>query len=483
MGQGASLELDPGLIEGDRHDDGRSTLADHLIALSSWMVVLGAIRFLFTLTDFAGSFIEAWRFSPMTTRAVGWWLTDNRVILILCASWPLVLSLCIRRARWPELLPAAAATFLVLSVGGLLAVVLDWSHAQGRGGTVGSFHLTRRAFLHPRFSDIVFAGLGFVQLILELVVAVRIIQLIPRFRSENGGGESSKRERDRQARSGRLAVYASLGFLVLMIRMPAWSTYLELLNNSTLVRNFVLRSEFTQLERPRGLYNKTELTDDEKWVRKTQDLLRAAAAETNENEFRSARESYLNIVARIDELPEGTLRSGAQSTLALALNNLAWLQATSPDPTVLSSGDAVRQARRAVELLPKEGNYWNTLGVAYYRAGEWTRSKDALSRSMALRAQGDGTDWFFLALVELKLGNKDEAMALYNKAVEWYHQYHPDDRELYRFHVEAAQELALAKPSPPSIRSERPAPIISPPLSFRRRLRLNASDVARPAPH
>ena len=147
------------------------------------MVILGTIRFLGTLTDFVGGFIEAWRFQAATTRVVSWWLADNRLILVLCASWPMAMSVGLRRTRWRELLPAAAATFLVLSVGGLVALILDLSHAQGRGTTFGSFHLTRRTFLRPTPSDVLFGVLGAIQLVCELVAAARTMHLISQFRA------------------------------------------------------------------------------------------------------------------------------------------------------------------------------------------------------------------------------------------------------------------------------------------------------------
>jgi hypothetical protein len=41
------------------------------------------------------------------------------------------------------------------------------------------------------------------------------------------------------------------------------------------------------------------------------------------------------------------------------------------------------------------GDFWNTLGVAHYRAGEFQSAVSALSRSVELRSGGDGADYFF----------------------------------------------------------------------------------------
>jgi len=44
---------------------------------------------------------------------------------------------------------------------------------------------------------------------------------------------------------------------------------------------------------------------------------------------------------------------------------------------------AVALAAKAVELRPAEGAYWNTLGVAHYRAEEWQAAIDALTNRMS----------------------------------------------------------------------------------------------------
>ena len=120
----------------------------------------------------------------------------------------------------------------------------------------------------------------------------------------------------RQARFGRLAVYASLGFLAMMIGDPARAIYYELVNNSSVVRDFVLQSDLDRVGGSRGGY-RAKLTPDERWLRHTQELVNAASAETSEHQYQDAKDSYLDIIARIDALPEGRLRQEARPTLAL----------------------------------------------------------------------------------------------------------------------------------------------------------------------
>jgi len=137
------------------------------------------------------------------------------------------------------------------------------------------------------------------------------------------------------------------------------------------------------------------------------------------------------------------------------LNNLAWDLATCPDRRVWKPDRAVELAKRAIELAPKEAAYWNTLGVAQYRAGEHQAAVDTLKKSMELRSGGDALDWFFLAMAHWQLKNQDDARRSYDKAVEWTEKHKPDDEELVRFRDEAAKLLAI--PEKPPAGNEQPA--------------------------
>src|SRR5262249_38403794 len=104
---------------------------------------------------------------------------------------------------------------------------------------------------------------------------------------------------------------------------------------------------------------------------------------------------------------------------AWAHNLLARLLATSPAAKLRDPDRAVKLARKAVQLAPKVGNFWNTLGVAHYRAGDWKAAVAALDKSVDLGKGGDAVDFFFLAMAHRKLGNHDEARKWYERAVGW----------------------------------------------------------------
>jgi tetratricopeptide (TPR) repeat protein len=128
---------------------------------------------------------------------------------------------------------------------------------------------------------------------------------------------------------------------------------------------------------------------------------------------------------------------------AISFNNLAWLLATTPGYKSEDHASAVELAMKAVELAPKARTHWNTLGVAYYCAGDWKGSLTALAKSMELSKGGDSFDWFFLAMAHWQLGQKEEARKWYEQAVQWMEKNSPQDEELLRFRAEAAKLLGV----------------------------------------
>jgi uncharacterized protein HemY len=94
-------------------------------------------------------------------------------------------------------------------------------------------------------------------------------------------------------------------------------------------------------------------------------------------------------------------------------------------------------------LEPKQGAYWNTLGVAQYRMGEWDAAVTALEKSMELGSGHDSFNLFFLAMAHWHLGQKEKALDWYRQAVEWMNVHSPKDEELLRFRVEAEELLGV----------------------------------------
>ncbi|MEX2188871.1 MAG: tetratricopeptide repeat protein [Pirellulales bacterium] len=120
-----------------------------------------------------------------------------------------------------------------------------------------------------------------------------------------------------------------------------------------------------------------------------------------------------------------------------ANNALAWFLAACPDSALRDPVQAVELAKKAIALAPDDGNLWNTLGVAQYRAGDWPAAITALEKSIALRGGGDSFDWLFLAMAHWRQAEKDRAREYYEKAVEWMEKHPSRDEQLNRFRAEA----------------------------------------------
>jgi len=450
-----SMELNGRTMAGKNRAPSAQAETDRLIELSSWMMVLGTIRLVCTIADYASAFLESTQSTAPSLRLLGKFVQESHPFFALGIVWPLVLAVALRKTRWPELLKAAAATFLILAICGVLEFAAVWAHSRGSVLTLGSFHIPRRALGSPFFSEVVLGLLGTTQLLLEFGVAVWSILLGIQLR-RSAPTDSNKQLAARRARFGRLALFVSLAFFVLVIRGSVWSAYLEIVNQSSIVREFVLRNDFDRIHSRRQRLRSSVEIEQERQASEMQALFGAASQAWEEGHFASARDSYLQLVSLIDAVPPDRWTGGFRYTGSLAFNNLAWLMATCSDNKFRDPQGAITYAKRAIGVVPTDGNAWNTLGVAYYRAGELEEAKNALYRSMELRNEGDSFDWFFLALIHFKLGHKDRAREWYDRAAGRLQQIPQFGSslslnqldELYRFEVEAAEVMGLPKPAP-----------------------------------
>jgi WD40 repeat protein len=140
-------------------------------------------------------------------------------------------------------------------------------------------------------------------------------------------------------------------------------------------------------------------------------------------------------------------------------NDQAWLMATRFEDHLRDPGRAVQLAQMAVDLAPTEGNFWNTLGIAKYRAGKWTSAIEALTRSMELlKGQMESFNTLFLAMACWKLDDKEKARQWYDRAVQWMEENKEQlegnnqwQEELGRFRAEAAELLGIKDEKPHDI--------------------------------
>jgi serine/threonine protein kinase/Flp pilus assembly protein TadD len=138
------------------------------------------------------------------------------------------------------------------------------------------------------------------------------------------------------------------------------------------------------------------------------------------------------------------------------LNQTAWLLVAHPAPPFRDLSRAVELAKKAVGWEPSAGPYWNTLGLAHYRAGNWKDAVTALERSVK-SGGGDSWDWFFLAMSYWRLGDKEQARKFYGQAIQWMEQHQTGNvglhQELRSFRAEAAGLLGF-KDQPPTKEKE-----------------------------
>jgi tetratricopeptide (TPR) repeat protein len=98
-----------------------------------------------------------------------------------------------------------------------------------------------------------------------------------------------------------------------------------------------------------------------------------------------------------------------------ALNDLAREVVKLPGGEMSGYRKALRYSEEACQLEPEDGRFLSTLGVAYYRVGNYEKALDVLVRSdkiNALRDKGSGpADLAFLAMTLEQLGHAKEAQA------------------------------------------------------------------------
>jgi serine/threonine protein kinase/Flp pilus assembly protein TadD len=121
--------------------------------------------------------------------------------------------------------------------------------------------------------------------------------------------------------------------------------------------------------------------------------------------------------------------------------DLAWFLSNCPAQQFRNPDRALSLAKEAVELAPEGGGCWRTLGVARYRAGDWKAAIAALNKATELRSGGDSAEWFFLAMANWQLGDKQQARSWYDRAIRWMDENQPRDENLRRWRAETAALL------------------------------------------
>jgi WD40 repeat protein len=137
----------------------------------------------------------------------------------------------------------------------------------------------------------------------------------------------------------------------------------------------------------------------------------------------------------------------AKPDSALNCNNLARAYLTAP----LALRDvkaALPLAEKAVQIGPGEVVYSNTLGLAYYRAGQYEKAISILRPNLDRQADGAlALDLFFLAMSHYQLGETARARDYYDWAIRWIGAQgrvsSEDEQDLKMFRAEAEELLRI----------------------------------------
>jgi serine/threonine protein kinase len=165
------------------------------------------------------------------------------------------------------------------------------------------------------------------------------------------------------------------------------------------------------------------------------------------SDAKEADETFRRAIAEADRLiadPGAAKLCFMSIDLVGLLNDMAWTLAARPDLAPTDAETAVRFAGHATKWQPAIGGFWNTLGLAHYRAGDRKAAREAFAKSMELNAGGDPTDWLFMAALDHRDGHEADARAWFDRAVARIDRDRGQDRrrdaELARFRNEVARD-------------------------------------------
>jgi tetratricopeptide (TPR) repeat protein len=128
---------------------------------------------------------------------------------------------------------------------------------------------------------------------------------------------------------------------------------------------------------------------------------------------------------------------------------LAYMLSICPEPKMRDARRAVGLATKAIDAVPNPWyGYWRALGMAQHFAGDDREAVKALTRSLELDRSGDGFDFFLMAAVHQKLGNKEQARRWYEQGVTWMAaNRHPYMAEPSILRANAEALLGIEQPS------------------------------------
>jgi serine/threonine protein kinase/Tfp pilus assembly protein PilF len=138
-----------------------------------------------------------------------------------------------------------------------------------------------------------------------------------------------------------------------------------------------------------------------------------------------------------------SINDNYRGALAQLCGNLARFLVLSPQVKVDVAKEAVTLAQKAVKLMPQLRLWWNTLCLAQYRAGNFKAARATMTQSLARSKGGDCRDWFLLAMIQWRQGEKDQARRWFDRAVQQMETQHLKSDVARTFRAEAAKVLGI----------------------------------------
>jgi eukaryotic-like serine/threonine-protein kinase len=105
--------------------------------------------------------------------------------------------------------------------------------------------------------------------------------------------------------------------------------------------------------------------------------------------------------------------------VATTLNLLSLCLSASSNLTSEDARQALDYATQACDIVPNQGIFLSTRGIAHFRAGDFESARADLLKSVEMRRSGNTLDFSYLAMAYWKLGEMKEALDCYSKAMAW----------------------------------------------------------------
>ncbi|HZT42786.1 MAG TPA: AAA-like domain-containing protein [Chthonomonadaceae bacterium] len=144
-----------------------------------------------------------------------------------------------------------------------------------------------------------------------------------------------------------------------------------------------------------------------------------------------------------DQIADAIAQIKAHPNDVDSLNGLAWLYVSAPEG-VRNPAKALPLIRKSLQLKPGEASHLNTLGIVYYRLGQYAQALGPLNDSLKAGSDGgDAYNLFFLAMSYAKLGDPAKARDCYDQAVRWVDA-HPKISSTWKTELQSFQAEAQA---------------------------------------